>query len=75
VTPESTAGERKVIRWVFGAAFVVAVAYIAWAWIDGTRECTAACLATGFGGGALELTGGNRLELRSRCECVRDTDD
>jgi len=27
VVPETTSGERKVIRWFFGAFFVVAIAY------------------------------------------------
>jgi hypothetical protein len=69
VTPEAGPAERRVIRWVFSALFVVAVAYLAWAWLSRERECEASCKLTGASGGGLVLSGRNRLELSSRCEC------
>ena len=71
VAPETTAGERKVIRWFFGAFFIVAIAYLAFAWISRERECDTACSVAGLGEGDLIFTGRNRLELSTRCECVR----
>ena len=70
VTPATAPGERKVIRWFFGVFLTVAIAYIAFAWISRERECDAACSVTERGDGHLVLTGRNRLELSSRCECV-----
>jgi hypothetical protein len=70
VAPETTPGERKIIRWFFGALFIVAVAYLAFAWISRVRECDAACGVAGRGEGHLVLSGRNRLELSSRCECA-----
>jgi hypothetical protein len=70
VTPETTAGERKVILWFFGALFVIAIAYLAVVWISRERDCDAACSVAGRGEGDLVFTGRNRLELSSRCECV-----
>jgi hypothetical protein len=69
VAPETTAGERKVIRWFFGAFFVIAIAYVAFAWISRERACDTACSVAGRGEGDVVFTGGNRLELSSRCEC------
>jgi hypothetical protein len=71
VAPETTAGERKVIRWFFGTLFVVAVVYLAFTWIGRERECDAACSVAGLGEGDLVFTGRNRLELSSHCECAR----
>jgi hypothetical protein len=70
VTPETTPGERKVIRWFFGTLFVVAIVYLAFVWIGRERDCDAACSVAGRGEGDLVFTGRNRLELSSRCECV-----
>jgi len=72
VTPETTRGERKVIRWFFGAFFLVAIAYLAFAWQRRERECDAACDVAGRGEGHLVLSGRNRLELSSRCECANE---
>jgi hypothetical protein len=72
VQPETTPGERKVIRWFFGAFFIVAIAYLAFSWISRERACDAGCAVTGRGEGHLVLTGGNRLELASRCECATE---
>ena len=70
VQPETTPGERKVIRWFFGAFFLVAIAYLAFSWLSRERECDAACAVAGRGEGQLVLAGRNRLELSSRCECA-----
>jgi hypothetical protein len=70
VVPETTSGERKVIRWFFGAFFVVAIAYLAFTWISRERACDASCAVAGRGEGHLVLTGRNKLELGSRCECA-----
>jgi hypothetical protein len=75
VVPETTSGERKVIRWFFGALFAVAIVYLAFVWISRERECDAACRVAGRGEGDLVLTGRNRLELGSRCECARAATD
>ena len=72
VQPETTPGERKVIRWFFGAFFLVAIAYLAFAWQRRERECDAACDVAGRGEGHLVLSGRNRLELSSRCECANE---
>ena len=72
VQPETTPGERKVIRWFFGVFFTVAVACIAFAWISRELECDAACDVGGRGEGHLVLAGRNRLELSSRCECASE---
>ena len=69
VAPDAAPGARKVIRWFFGAFFLVAVAYLAFSWLSRERECDAACAVAGRGEGQLVLTGRNRLELSSRCEC------
>jgi hypothetical protein len=71
VAPETTPGERKVIRWFFGAFFAIAITYLAFAWISRERECDAACSLAGLGEGGLIFTGRNRLELSTRCECAR----
>ena len=70
MTPGTTLGERKVIRWFSGVFFAVAIAYVAFAWISRERECNAACSVAGLGDGRLIFTGRNRLELGSRCECA-----
>ena len=75
VVPETTPGERKVIRWFFGALAVVAIAYLAFAWISRERKCDAACAVEGRGEGHLVLTGRNKLELSSRCECAGGPDE
>ena len=72
VAPETAPAERKVIRWFFGVFFAVAIAYIAFAWISRERECDEACSVAGRGDGHLVLTGRNRLELSSRCECASE---
>ena len=72
VVPATTPGERKVIRWFFGVFFTVAIAYIAFAWISRESECDEACSVAGRGEGHLVLTGRNRLELSSRCECASE---
>jgi hypothetical protein len=73
VQPETTPGERKVIRWFFGAFFAVAIAYLGFVWLSRERECDEACALAGLGDGHVVLTGRNRLELSSRCECASDT--
>jgi len=74
VAPETTPAERKVIRWFFGALFAIAIVYLAFVWISRERECDAACRVAGRGEGDLVLTGRNRLELSSRCECAREAE-
>jgi hypothetical protein len=66
----TTDGERKVIRWFFGLAFVVAVLVIVWGWHTRARECTASCQVRGFKAGSVHLNKGGRFNIGTHCECT-----
>ena len=70
-TRSTTAAERKVIRWFFGIALVVALVYIGWAWHARQRECTDACRAKAFKTGDLRLNRGSRFDIGTHCECAK----
>lgn len=66
-----SAAERKVIRWLFGAAFGVAIVFIMWSWFSQRQECVASCTAKGFQTGCLKLNAGGRFNLGTSCVCEK----
>jgi hypothetical protein len=66
-----TDAERKVILWVFGLVFGVAILLIALGWLSRKQECSASCEAKGFEAGCLLLNKGGRFDLGTHCVCKR----
>jgi hypothetical protein len=68
-TTPTTPEERRVIRWIFGPLFVLAVLFLtATAW-KRSRDCAAICAAAGSSGSDLRLGGGGRFEMQVECVC------
>jgi hypothetical protein len=68
-TQSPTAAEYRVIRWLFGFVFLIAVVVIGWMWVTRTQECVASCRVQGYRGGSLHLNPGSRLNVGTHCEC------
>jgi hypothetical protein len=72
MTPNSpTDAERKVIRWFFGIALIVAIVVVTWGWLSRRHECITSCEAKGFASGCLRLNAGGRFNLGTHCVCER----
>jgi hypothetical protein len=72
-TSPTTPEERRVIRWVFGPLFVLAVLFLAATVWKRSRDCAASCAAEGFSGSELRLRGGGRFEMHVECVCTGAT--
>ena len=64
--------ERKVIRWFFGVAFVVAAIIIVSSWYGRRQECVATCKAQGSPTSTLRMNEGGRFDIGTHCECGED---
>lgn len=69
-TTPTSAAEHKVLRWLLGALAIGAALLLGFTWHSRAGECAAACRAKGAAGGEVKVSGGGRLNLGPRCECV-----
>jgi cell division septal protein FtsQ len=68
-----TAGEFRVIRWLFTALAVVALLYLGYSWFSQVRACDQACAVAGQGDGQVRFHGGGRFMSGTHCGCVNAT--
>ncbi len=68
----TTPAELRVIRWLFTALAVLALAYIGYSWFSKVRACDQACAVAGQGDGELRFHGGGRFMSGTHCECAKN---
>jgi hypothetical protein len=66
----TTPAERTVIRWFFSLFGIIALGYLAFVWWSRAEACSDECALRGALSGELRFTGGGRLNIGTRCECV-----
>jgi hypothetical protein len=74
-TRRTTAAERKVLRWLFGLAGTLTVAYLVFVWWSRVEACSDQCALRGAVAGELHFNGGGRFNVGTRCECVPPSGD